>query len=88
MDEKCVDSQGATMSLADGASMDFLFYRPLSWQVTDVTHSARLQCKVPKLLRVTTMSNIRIHKFWYNKKKKEHPQGTAIFEVKQRQRKE
>lgn len=85
MDEKCVDSQGATMSLADGASMDFLFYRPLSWQVTDVTHSARLQYKVPKLLRVTTMSNIRIHKFW-NNKKKEHPQRTAIFEVKQRQK--
>lgn len=67
MDEKCVDSQGATMSLADGASMDFLFYRPLSWQATDVTQSARLQYKVQKLLRVTTMSNIRIHKF-QNKK--------------------
>ncbi len=87
MDEKCVDSQEATMSLADGASMDFLFYRPLSWQVTDVTHSARLQYKVPKLLRVTTMSNIRIHKFW-NKIKNEHPQGIAIVEVTQQQRKE
>lgn len=86
MDEKCVDSQGATMPLADGVSMDFLFYRPLSWQATDVTQSARLQYKVQKLLRVTTMSNIRIHKFQKKKKKNEHPQGTVIFEVKQQQR--